>query len=156
AVEGVRAQWPFEVHPAGGWMQVIEVRGGAEKAFLADLAFKGAGRQIGVRLPRCLALDLGKLHIALHTPNLVSSETNWKGRTSGFLQDSRDTHATRGAHRDQAAFRRGGFRQLLGELRDDARAGGRERVANGHARAVHVELRAVDAAQRPVEAEVVP
>jgi hypothetical protein len=33
---------------------------GAEEAFLADLALERAGRQIGVRLARCVAFDFRK------------------------------------------------------------------------------------------------
>jgi hypothetical protein len=66
AIEGVRTQRPFEVHPAGGGMHVIEMRGGAEEAFLADLALERAGGQVGVGLARGLALDLRKMDVALH------------------------------------------------------------------------------------------
>ena len=59
---------PSKLHPAGGRMAVIEVRGGAEEAFLADLALEGARGQVGVRLARGLAFDLGKVDVALHEP----------------------------------------------------------------------------------------
>ncbi len=47
-------------------MAVIEMRGRAEETFLADLALVRARRQIGVRLARGLAFDLGKVDVALH------------------------------------------------------------------------------------------
>src|SRR5258705_250753 len=56
-VEGPRPQRPFERHPAGRGMAMIEVGGGAEEPLLADLALVGAGRQGGVSLARGDALD---------------------------------------------------------------------------------------------------
>src|SRR6185312_13129753 len=53
------------------------------------------------------------------------------------LQDRGDAHAAGGADRDQAAARTLLFQQLR-QCRDDARAGGGERVAHGEAGAVHV------------------
>src|SRR4051812_35458862 len=72
---------------------------------------------------------------------------------SGLLEYRYHAHAARGAHRDQATPGARRLGQLLRELRHDARAGGREWMAHRDARAVHVELRAVDAAERLVEAE---
>ncbi len=59
---------PSKFDPAGGRMAVIEMRGGAEEAFLADLALVGARRQVGMRLARGLAFNLGKVDVALHGP----------------------------------------------------------------------------------------
>jgi hypothetical protein len=56
-IESVRAQWPFELHPAGGRMTMMKERGRTEKAFLADLALERPLRQVGMRLPRGGALD---------------------------------------------------------------------------------------------------
>src|SRR5688572_33198402 len=93
--------------------------------------------------------------------NLVSGETNYKecpGLPRGLrlLENRGDAHAARRAHRDDAASGAGFLRELFRELSDDARARGRERMADGHARTIHVELRAIDAAERRVEAELVP
>ena len=47
-------------------MAVIEMRGRAEEAFLADLALVRARGQVGMRLARSLAFDLRKVDVALH------------------------------------------------------------------------------------------
>jgi hypothetical protein len=57
-IERVRAQRTFECHPSRRRMAVIEVRGGPEETFLADLAFERAGRQIRMRLPRGFAFHV--------------------------------------------------------------------------------------------------
>ena len=98
-------------------MAVIEMRRGAEEAFLADLALVGARRQVGMRLARGLALDLGKLDVALHGPPRAAGAQfsfNMKpiGREvagqclplSGLFEDRDHAHAARGAHRDQPAL----------------------------------------------------
>ena len=64
-------------------MPVMQMRRGAEEPFLADLALEGARRQVGVRLARGGALDVGMRrcsaswrHLAFRTvgqANLVSA-----------------------------------------------------------------------------------
>ena len=56
-------------------MAVIEMRGGGEEAFLADLALEGAGGQVRVRLAGGLPLDPGKAEMPLDRVNFVSYET---------------------------------------------------------------------------------
>src|SRR6516162_2871091 len=64
------------------------------------------------------------------------------------LQYGADPHAARGAHRDQAALRAGVGGEQLGKSRDDSRTGGGEGMAKRNAAALHVELGAIDAAER--------
>ena len=66
AIEGVRAQRTFEVHPARGRMPVVEMRGGTEETLFADLALERARRQVGVRLARGLTLDSREVDVAFH------------------------------------------------------------------------------------------
>src|ERR1700683_3693029 len=63
------------------------------------------------------------------------------------LYDRRDAHAARRAHRDQAAPRVRVECEDLGKRREDARAGGRERMTKGDAAALHVQPGAIDAAK---------
>src|SRR3989344_3311201 len=59
-VERMGAQRPLPVDPAGRRMLVVQVRGGAEEAFAAHLAFIGAFGKVAVRLARTLAFTQGK------------------------------------------------------------------------------------------------
>ena len=65
-VEGMRPQRPLERDPPRGRMPVMQMGRGAEEPFLADLPLVGAGRQVGVRLARGGALDVGVGDVALH------------------------------------------------------------------------------------------
>ena len=47
-------------------MPVVEMRGGAKEALLADLTLERARRQIGMRLPRSLTLDLREVDVTFH------------------------------------------------------------------------------------------
>src|SRR5262249_29885097 len=68
------------------------------------------------------------------------------------IEDGGDSHAAGGTNGDQAAA--GALlRQELRERRNDSRAGGRERVTDGHAAALDVELRSIDRAERAVAPE---
>ncbi|HEY4968724.1 MAG TPA: hypothetical protein VII35_02400 [Steroidobacteraceae bacterium] len=85
-VKGVRTQWAFELHPAGGRVAVVKVRRRAKEAVLTHLAFERAGWQVGVRLARSGSGNAGIAYVALHgfwpradsSVNLVSPETNGK------------------------------------------------------------------------------
>src|ERR1041385_5092115 len=68
------------------------------------------------------------------------------------LEDRGDAHPAGGAA-GRAPAAGPALGKLLGERRDDARAGGGERVSHRDARAFRVELRALDASQRSVAAE---
>ncbi len=59
-VEGVRAQGPLEMRPAGGRMPVIELGGRTEEAVAAHLALIGSLGQIGMGLTRGFAFRAGK------------------------------------------------------------------------------------------------
>src|SRR4051812_15276780 len=70
------------------------------------------------------------------------------------LEDGDDALAAGGADRDQPPLARARLVQLLGELGDDAAAGGGERVSGRQRRAVDVELGPVDRAQRGGQPEL--
>src|SRR5690606_11107776 len=55
-VEGARPQRSLEAGPAGGRARVVDEGGGAEEAFLGNLALVGALGQVGVSLARMAAL----------------------------------------------------------------------------------------------------
>src|SRR3984885_477661 len=74
-------------------------------------------------------------------------------RAPSALENGRNAHAAGGANRDQPALGARILGENLGERRDDARAGGGERVAEGHAATLHVEARTIDASERRGEAE---
>src|SRR5690349_6001919 len=63
------------------------------------------------------------------------------------FEDGGDAHPAGGADGDEAAAR-AAARELLGERGDDARAGGGEGMAERDARALGIQLRALDRAQR--------
>src|SRR5690606_13030139 len=73
---------------------------------------------------------------------------------SSALDDRRHAHAAGGTDRNQAAAR-ATLGELLGEGGEDAGAGSREGMADGHAAALEIQFAAIDAAQRLVEAEPV-
>jgi hypothetical protein len=62
----MRPQRAFEIHPARGWVPVIQVGRGTEKTFLADFPLVGAFRQVGMRLARRPALNLWKVNVTFH------------------------------------------------------------------------------------------
>src|SRR5437763_13110575 len=64
------------------------------------------------------------------------------------LDDGGDSHAPGGADRDQSALRACVAGEDLGERREDPRAGGGEGMPDADAAALHVELGAIDAAER--------
>src|SRR5580700_6223239 len=74
-------------------------------------------------------------------------------RAPSALENGRDAHAAGGAHRDQAAPGARIPGKNLGKRGDDTRAGGGERVAEGHAATLHVQARAIDPSERRGEAE---
>src|SRR6188472_4252784 len=70
------------------------------------------------------------------------------------LEDGDDALDAGGADGDQAALAGARLVQRLGQLGDDPAAGRGERVPGRQRRAVDVELRAVDGAQRGVQPEL--
>src|SRR6185437_16184336 len=68
--------------------------------------------------------------------------------------DCGHAEAARGADRDQSAASGTLLFEHLGQARDDAPAGGAERMARGERAAVRVQLVAVDAPEWCVEAEL--
>src|SRR5688572_8257058 len=72
-IECVRPQRTFECCPARRRMLVMEERGRAEEAFLADLALVRSGGQVGVSLPRRRALDLRDEDRTLHVTALLTT-----------------------------------------------------------------------------------
>src|SRR5437016_12271498 len=70
------------------------------------------------------------------------------------LDDRRDAHAAGCADRDQRATATAGSELLRGGS-DDARAGGRERMAERDARPLRIELRAIDGAQRRAPSQAI-
>src|SRR5688572_1702200 len=75
-----------------------------------------------------------------------------RGRSA--LEDRRYAHTARRADRNQPATVAAPG-ELLGERRNDTRAGGGKRMPDGEAAAVDVEFRAIDRPERSVEAELV-
>src|SRR5687768_16974093 len=75
-------------------------------------------------------------------------------RIPSGLEDGDDALAARRADRDEPALAGAGLVQLLGQGGDDPPTGRGERVPGRQRRAVDVELRAVDRAQRRVEAQL--
>src|SRR5206468_1680158 len=71
------------------------------------------------------------------------------------LEDGDDALAAGGADGDQPTPTGAGLVQLLGQAGDDPAAGRGERVTRCQRRALHVELRPVDRAERNVQAQLV-
>src|SRR4051812_16903990 len=78
----------------------------------------------------------------------------YRKRGRSGLEDGDDALAAGGADGDQAALARARLVQRLGELGDDPAAGRRERVPGRQGRAVDIQLRAVDRAERGVQAQL--
>ncbi len=78
-VEGAWPERPLEVRPAGRRMFVIDMRRRPEETVAADLALERAGRQVGMRLARGLALDTREFDpvaaahatVSFRTPRLI-------------------------------------------------------------------------------------
>src|ERR1700734_2707868 len=74
-------------------------------------------------------------------------------RAPSALQDRRHAHSARGAHGDEAPLGLVLIENLC-ERRHDARAGRGERMTQGEAPTLDVELRAVDGPEHPRQAEL--
>src|SRR3546814_11940163 len=79
-------------------------------------------------------------------PRLIGVDCECRGgrrRASDALDDDGGGHAAAGAHRDEAALEVAAL-ELVEHGADEHRAGGADRVAEGHRAAVDVDLLAVD------------
>src|SRR3546814_18092285 len=79
-------------------------------------------------------------------PLLIGVDCECRGgrrRASDALDDDGGGHAAAGAHRDEAALEVAAL-ELVEHGADEHRAGGADRVAEGHRAAVDVDLLAVD------------
>src|SRR6188474_294437 len=94
---------------------------------------KRSSRLSNVIMPGLLSAAHAPYRSALHLAGMRQWSSSRHAHLGGLaaLHDGGDTHAAGGAHGDEAAPAVLG--EQLGEVADDARAGGRKRVAEGEA-----------------------